>query len=276
MTDMTIPVSLSTRRFRRVVALIGRSFQRALETYLTRRALSGLSDAMLRDVGLNRCEIDYAADSVASGRADVTRDPQDFLNRSVAHLRATRRHAARHLPRIAFRVGLLLAVTASALFAVSGSGFAQDAQIKRGRYLVTLGGCNDCHTPGYFFGKPDMARFLGGSEVGFEIPGLGTFHGPNLTPDHDTGLGAWSTDDIATAITTGRRPDGRILAPVMPWHAFASLTGPDIYAIAVFLKSLPAVSHKVPGPFGPSETPTSFVMKIVPPKVAATDAAALK
>jgi hypothetical protein len=44
-------------------------------------------------------------------------------------------------------------------------------------------GCNDCHTPGYFFGKPDMARFLGGSEVGFEIPGLGVFHGPNLTPD---------------------------------------------------------------------------------------------
>ena len=232
---------------------------------------------MLRDVGLNRCEIDYVANSVASGRADVTRDPQDHLNRSVAHLRATRRHAARHLPRVAFRIGLLLAVAASALFAVSGSGFAQDAQVKRGRYLVTLGGCNDCHTPGYFFGKPDMARFLGGSEVGFEIPGLGTFHGPNLTPDRDTGLGAWSTDDIATAITTGKRPDGR---DPRAGHALACLRKPDRARTSMrsrcFCKSLPAVSNKVPGPFGPNETPTSFVMKVVPPKVAATDGATLK
>ena len=38
-----------------------------------------------------------------------------------------------------------------------------DSQIDRGKYLVTLAGCNDCHTPGYFFGKPDMARYLGGS-----------------------------------------------------------------------------------------------------------------
>jgi mono/diheme cytochrome c family protein len=53
------------------------------------------------------------------------------------------------------------------------------AQVERGKYLVTLGGCTDCHTPGYFFGKPDAARYLGGSEVGFEIPGLGVFHGPN-------------------------------------------------------------------------------------------------
>ena len=63
---------------------------------------------------------------------------------------------------------------------------AQDGQIERGKYLVTLGGCNDCHTPDYFFGKPDMARFLGGSDVGFEMPGLGTFVGPNLTPDTAT------------------------------------------------------------------------------------------
>ena len=38
---------------------------------------------------------------------------------------------------------------------------------ERGRYLVNLGGCTDCHTPGYFFGMPDMSRLLGGSEVGF-------------------------------------------------------------------------------------------------------------
>lgn len=159
---------------------------------------------------------------------------------------------------------------AVATFVVPSSGaLAQNAQIQRGKYLVGLAGCNDCHTPGYFFGKPDMARFLGGSEVGFEIPGLGVFHGPNLTPHPEAGIGKWSTKEITTAITTGRRPDGRILAPIMPWHAFADLTDQDVHAIVAFLKSLPPVDNKVPGPFGPNEQPTSFVMKIVPPSAAA-------
>jgi len=137
---------------------------------------------------------------------------------------------------------------------------------ERGRYLVNVAGCNDCHTPGYFLGKPDMARFLGGSEVGFEMPGLGTFHGPNLTPDKATGLGSWTDEQITTALTTGVRPDGRVLAPIMPWHAFAKLTKEDVAAIVAFLRSIPAVSNKVPGPFGPNEKPTSFVMKVVPPE----------
>jgi mono/diheme cytochrome c family protein len=171
-------------------------------------------------------------------------------------------------PGTVLRLALAAGVAAAAFGELSGDAVAQDAQIKRGKYLVSLGGCNDCHTPGYFFGKPDMARFLGGSEVGFEIPGHGVFHGPNLTPDHDTGLGKWSTTQIVAAITTGRRPDGRVLAPIMPWHAFANLTREDSLAIAVFLKSLPAVKNKVPGPFGPSEKPTSFVMKVVGPQAA--------
>jgi cytochrome c553 len=52
----------------------------------------------------------------------------------------------------------------------------------------------------------------------------------------------------------------------MPWQAFANLTDADARAIAAFLKSLPPVKNKVPGPFGPNEKPTSFVMKIVPPQ----------
>lgn len=166
------------------------------------------------------------------------------------------------------RFAFITVAAATLLVPISGA-VAQNAQIQRGKYLVGLAGCNDCHTPGYFFGKPDMARFLGGSEVGFEIPGLGVFHGPNLTPHPDASIGKWSTKEIATAITTGRRPDGRILAPIMPWHAFADLTDQDVHAIVAFLKSLPPVDNKVPGPFGPNEQPTSFVMKIVPPAAAA-------
>src|SRR5215210_5807307 len=116
------------------------------------------------------------------------------------------------MPAFLFRLVWATSAVVATLVASHGA-VAQSSQIERGKYLVTLGGCNDCHTPGYFFGKPDMARFLGGSEVGFEIPGLGVFHGPNLTPDQDTGLGKWSTEEIVAAITKGQRPDGRVLAP---------------------------------------------------------------
>jgi mono/diheme cytochrome c family protein len=145
-----------------------------------------------------------------------------------------------------------------------GGANAADPAVERGKYLVTIAGCNDCHTPGYFLGKPDMSRQFGGSEVGFELPGHGVFYGPNLTSDKDTGLGRWTDRQIATALTAGSRPDGRMLAPIMPWQAFANLTKPDVSAIVAYLRSLPPVKNKVPGPFGPSETPTSFVMKVVP------------
>lgn len=167
--------------------------------------------------------------------------------------------------------GLALAAGTGAAIAAftPGSAGAADPQIERGQYLVNFGGCFDCHTPGYFFGKPDMARYLGGSDVGFEIPGLGVFVGPNLTPDNETGLGSWTNEQIVTALQTGVRPDGRGLAPIMPWRAFAKLTKADAQAIAAYLKSLPPLKHKVPGPFGPTETPTVSVMKVVPPEAAA-------
>ncbi len=158
-------------------------------------------------------------------------------------------------------VALLAAMITSASFA---SAFAANAEMEHGRYLVQIAGCTDCHTPGHFFGHPDMARYLGGSDVGFGVPGHGVFVGPNLTPDQETGLGKWTRQQIASAITTGVRPDGRILAPVMPWRGFASLTKTDALAIATYLKSLPPVSNKVAGPFGPTEKPTGFVMSIQP------------
>ncbi|MGO4871547.1 MAG: c-type cytochrome [Roseiarcus sp.] len=138
------------------------------------------------------------------------------------------------------------------------------SQIERGKYLVTVGGCNDCHTPGTFLGHPDMTRMLGGSDVGFAIPGLGVFVGRNLTPDKETGLGAWSTEEIIAAITTGRRPDGRLLAPIMPWMEFSQLTSADAQAIAAYLQSIPPVKNAVPGPFGPNEKPSVLVFTIVP------------
>jgi mono/diheme cytochrome c family protein len=145
-------------------------------------------------------------------------------------------------------------------------GNAEDAEspVQRGKYLVTFGSCNDCHTPGYFSGKPDMNRYLGGSDVGFVIPGHGVFVGPNLTPDKQTGLGSWTRQQIVTAITTGKLPTGRILAPVMPWRAYSHLSAGDAQAIAVYLKSLKPVENQVPGPFGPTQKVTVPVNSVLP------------
>jgi mono/diheme cytochrome c family protein len=142
-----------------------------------------------------------------------------------------------------------------------------ETQVERGKYLVAIIGCGDCHTPGSFLGKPDMAKFLGGSDVGFAMPGFGVFVPPNLTSDKETGLGKWTRDQIVAAITKGERPDGRMLAPIMPSSDFAHLTKADALAIAAYLQSLPPVSNRVGGPFGPTEKPTVFVFSIQPGEV---------
>ena len=147
--------------------------------------------------------------------------------------------------------------------AIGAQAVAQD-QVTRGKYLVTVMGCGDCHTAGSFLGKPDMAHMLAGGDVAFEVPGLGTFVPRNLTPDKDTGLGNWTDPEIVTAVMTGKRPDGRILAPVMPWMDFAALTKDDAFAIAAYLRSLPPVKNAIPGPFGPQEKVTTLVYRIVP------------
>lgn len=257
MTDTVVRLSgESSSRTR-----FGQSLRRVITAYRTRLTLDALPDDILRDNGLTRCDVPFVSQLLAAGEKDPTRDPLDRVNQASAEKGA----GTPRTPRFAVRLALAAVLALCAFVVFSGAVIAHDAQIKRGQYLVTFGGCNDCHTPGYFFGKPDMARSLGGSEVGFEIPGLGVFHGPNLTPDRETGLGTWSPEQIIAAITKGQRPDGRVLAPIMPWHAFANLTEQDTRAIAAFLKSLPPVKNKVPGPFGPNEKPTSFVMKIVPP-----------
>ena len=162
---------------------------------------------------------------------------------------------------------LLGAAVAAGLAFCASAALAADAQVERGKYLVTIAGCNDCHTPGYFLGKPDFSRALGGSDVGFGIPGVGAVVGRNLTPDKETGLGDWTTDQIIAAFTKGVRPDGRKLSPIMPWQELASLSTDDAHAIVAYLRSLPPVKHAVPGPFGPKEVPSTLVMTIIPGEV---------
>jgi mono/diheme cytochrome c family protein len=136
----------------------------------------------------------------------------------------------------------------------------------RGEYLARIMDCTGCHTPGALMGKPDPARYLAGGDIGFQIPGLGYFWPPNLTPDKETGLGAWSEADIVRAVRTGARPDGRMLAPAMPWHSYAALTDKDARDLARYLKGMAPVRNAVPALAGPDATPSSPYLTVVVPK----------
>ena len=122
------------------------------------------------------------------------------------------------------------------------------ALVTRGAYLARITGCIGCHTPRMLNGDVVEARLMSGGD--HPIAGnLGRFFPPNVTPDKTTGLGGWTAGDIATAIKSGRTPDGRILSTAMPWRTqFSSLTDADALAIALYLKSLPAIRNAVPPP----------------------------
>src|SRR5208283_3839933 len=167
---------------------------------------------------------------------------------------------------MAWTLDLKAAAIAAGLLGLTAPALADDAQIARAKYIVSIAGCSDCHTPGGMLGNSDMKRYLGGSDVGFSIPGQGVFVGGNLTPDADTGLGKWTADQIVTAIRKGKRPDGSELSGVMPSASFAHLTDDDVYAIAALLKSLPPVSNKIVSYKSSDKVPIA-VSAVLPPDI---------
>ncbi len=174
------------------------------------------------------------------------------------------------------RAALALAVCALTLGFAAASGSAQQQkqqqqqqpkqrQLPRGEYLATIMDCGGCHTGGALAGQPDPKLHLAGSNIGFGVPGLGVFYPPNLTPDRETGLGSWSEADIVRAVRQGVRPDGRELAPVMPWRNYAALTDEDARALARYLKGLAPVRNATPPLTGASETPPAPYLTVVAP-----------
>src|SRR5262245_43069804 len=159
----------------------------------------------------------------------------------------------------------VFAISSLLALAFNSAASAEDDELSRGEYLANIMDCAGCHTTGVFLGKADPERYLAGSEVGFHIPGLGIFYPPNLTPDPETGIGSWSADDIVKAVRTGERPDGRILAPVMPYGHYGKLTDSDAYALARYLKSLKPVRHQVPAITGGAEKPLAPYLTVIMP-----------
>jgi hypothetical protein len=171
---------------------------------------------------------------------------------------------------------LIAAMTTAACSEPQAQASAQKsdpARIARGQYLVTIGGCNDCHTPlkmGPKGPEPDMTRMLSGHPEQFVISApakmpsqewmiasapTNTAHsGPwgvsftaNLTPDQNTGLGIWTEEMFLKAIRTGRHMGvSREILPPMPWPAFRNATDEDLKSIYAYLRSIKPVVNHVP------------------------------
>ncbi|WP_108662382.1 c-type cytochrome [Acuticoccus kandeliae] len=111
--------------------------------------------------------------------------------------------------------------------------------VKEGFYLATIAHCMECHT-GWVDGHPDPVNALG--KGGMEFPGpWGVSVAANITPHPEKGIGAWSDAEIATAITTGVRPDGRHLFPPMGFPFYANMKPEDVAAIVAWLRTIPPV-----------------------------------
>jgi mono/diheme cytochrome c family protein len=136
--------------------------------------------------------------------------------------------------------------------------------LQRGEYLSNIMGCNDCHTPGAFYGAPSFERKLSGSEIGWQGP-WGVSYASNLTPDPETGLGTWTVVEIERALRSGVRKDGSPILPPMPWPNIANLTADDMSCLIAYLKSIPPVKHKVPERVPPNTVATGAVIPIPAP-----------
>jgi hypothetical protein len=122
---------------------------------------------------------------------------------------------------------------------------------------------------------PDMERMLSGHPAQLEMPPapvlpagpwmttvaatMTAWNGPwgttftaNLTPDKETGLGAWTTQNFVDTIRNGRHMGaGRPLLPPMPAQVYAQMTTEDLEAVFAYLQTIPAVSNRVPAPLAP-------------------------
>ena len=107
--------------------------------------------------------------------------------------------------------------------------------VSRGQYLALAADCKACHT------VPGGVPFAGGRA--FTLP-FGTLYTPNITPDRETGIGAWTDAEFVRAVHRGIGRDGRRLYPAFPYGSYALLTDDDVLAIKAYLLSLAPVHRE--------------------------------
>lgn len=180
---------------------------------------------------------------------------------------------------IAAPMSLAIHVPALGASPDAGASTGGTEAIARGKYLVTVAGCNDCHTPwkmGAAGPEPDMSRMLSGHPQDTELPAppqlpagpwvvnvaatntawsgpWGVSFTANLTPDPETGLGKWTQRDFAATIRGGRHMGrGREILPPMPIRMYRNFTDDDLAAIFAYLRTIPVVQNRVPEPLPPA------------------------
>ena len=139
-------------------------------------------------------------------------------------------------------VGWRIAAALAAIL-LSGAGVRAETPVERGAYLVnSIAACGNCHTPKGPNG-PIMSMDLAGGFVIEEPPFRAV--APNITPDRETGIGAWTDRQIVDAIRNGRRPDGSIIGPPMPTELYNRLSDSDVLAIVAYLRTVKPVRNKI-------------------------------
>jgi mono/diheme cytochrome c family protein len=133
------------------------------------------------------------------------------------------------------RLLLLSLLPGPAAQAQEKRGPAGDNIVQRGEYLARAGDCIACHT------APEGRIFAGGRAM--PTP-FGTLYSSNITPDAETGIGKWSTDDFYRTMHNGRFPDGGLIYPAMPFASYTKVTRADSDAIFAYLKTIPPVNQK--------------------------------
>jgi len=147
---------------------------------------------------------------------------------------------------------------------------AAQTPAERGKYLVeSIAGCGNCHTPQGPNG-PVLSRALSGGPPMVEGK-LFTARPSNLTPDRETGLGRYTDAEIKTMIREGKRPDGSLIGPPMPFNFYRSMADADVDAIIAYLRTVPAVRNAVPRsvyniPLPPAWTPPIVQAIAAPPR----------
>ena len=178
----------------------------------------------------------------AACKAATARQSRQPSSRPVIPARVATRVSAKNTRTTeAMAPRLWLAV---ALLATASIATAQQNAIQRGRYLVQAGGCISCHTAE----GDDATRLAGGRAL--ESP-FGTFYSPNITPDRDTGIGAWTDEEFLNAFWEGVGPDGKYYFPAFPYTSYTGITREDLLAIKAYLFSIepsrkPNRDHELP------------------------------
>lgn len=163
------------------------------------------------------------------------------------------------------------------------AGMSHEEMVERGKYLVTICGCNDCHSPKMMTAEgpvPDPARLLSGHPENEKLAkldtteispgkwnlgssgltawagGWGISFAANLTPDSLTGTGAWTEETFIKILRSGKFMGvdaGRPIMPPMPWQMIGQMTDDDLKSVFAYLKSLSPVKNAVHGYIPPNE-----------------------